>query len=311
MNSSCILDVSTSFKKLQAERRGIDGVISELTPLEGSKDVAALREYLTNVNMKVEVSGISNHDRSSLMFPSSSTKMNYSDSMGSSCVRSSRFIFRRSSKHDTTGQEERLEELRDTHRLENTSQVDQMEKLRQQLSETEALLAASQTEEDDVKRDSEIEHLRSEVSKANTVAKEEEEKRVKAISLLKTVRQKLVKAEKERDDALRELNEMKDKNLEEKEKDRAERANLEREINTINAEREKAVTGLRVQFDKDFTAAKERAERDIQVVKKQFDAETNALKVMYLYNTFFLTAYGLPDFALCGNFRQKVAYQHA
>ena len=178
-----------------------------------------------------------------------------------------------------------MEELRDTHRLETASQSDQIEKLRRQLSEAEALIAASQStalqkENDNAKRDSDIEHLRAEVSKATEIAKEEEEKRVKAISLLKTVRQKLVKAEKERDDVLRELNETRDKNLEEKEKDRAERANLEREVDAVNTEREKAVTGLRAQFDKDIAAAKDRAERDIQTGKKQFDTEMNALKVM-------------------------------
>ena len=54
--------MSTSFKKLQVERRDIDGVISELTPLKGSKDVAALREYLVNVNMKIEVSRVFRQD---------------------------------------------------------------------------------------------------------------------------------------------------------------------------------------------------------------------------------------------------------
>ena len=188
-----------------------------------------------------------------------------------------------------TGQEERLEELRDTHRLETTSQADRIEKLRQQLSEAEALVTASQsatsqTEKVNAKRDSDIEHLRAEVSKANGIAKEEEEKRVKAISLLKTVRQKLVKAEKERDDALRELNETRDRSLEEKEKDRAERANLEREVDAVNAEREKAVAGLRAQFDKDIAAAKDRAERDIQTTKKQVDVEMSALKVTHCAN---------------------------
>ncbi|KAF8560421.1 hypothetical protein OG21DRAFT_1600190 [Imleria badia] len=245
-------DVSTSFKKLQVERRDMDSVFSELTPLEGSKDVAALREYLINVNMKVELG----QDE----------------------------LQRLSGK--LTRQEARLEELQDTHRLENASQEDRIEKLRQQLSEAEALLAASQstasqTEEDNAKRHSDIERLRAEVSKANTIAKEEEEKRVKAISLLKTVRQKLVKAEKERDDALRDLNETRDKSLGEKEKDRAERANLEREVDVVNAEREKAITGLRAQFDKDIVAAKDRAERDVQTAKKQFDVETNALKTSY------------------------------
>lgn len=49
------IDVSTSFKKLQAERLVADTVIRELTPLEDTKDIAALRDYLTNINMKVEV----------------------------------------------------------------------------------------------------------------------------------------------------------------------------------------------------------------------------------------------------------------
>jgi len=55
MVANCQIDVSTSFKKLQAERLVADTVIRELTPLEDTKDIAALRDYLTNVNMKVEV----------------------------------------------------------------------------------------------------------------------------------------------------------------------------------------------------------------------------------------------------------------
>lgn len=37
----------------------MDNVITEMTPLSGSKDVEALREYLVNVNMKIEASGMS------------------------------------------------------------------------------------------------------------------------------------------------------------------------------------------------------------------------------------------------------------
>lgn len=159
-----------------------------------------------------------------------------------------------------------------------------MEKLRQQLSEAEALIVASQstvsqTKEDKDKRDSDIEQLRAEVTKANEMAKEEEEKRVKAISLLKTVRQKLVKAEKERDDVLRELSDARDRGLEERERDHAERVNLEKQVDAANAEQEKAVAGLRAQFDQDTAAAKDRAERDIQTVRQQLEAELNVQKV--------------------------------
>ncbi|KAG9314425.1 hypothetical protein JVU11DRAFT_5222 [Chiua virens] len=245
-------DVSIAFKKLQAERQEIDSIITELTPLESSKDVAALREYLVSVSMKVEFG----QDE----------------------------LQRLNGK--LTRQEERLEELRDTHRLETASHSDQIEGLRKQLREAEALIAASQytasqTEENNAMRTSEIDNLRAEVSKVNELAKEEEEKRVKAITLLKTVRQKLVKAEKERDDASRELNEARNKNMGEKEKDRAERANLEWEIDVANAGREKAIIELRAQFDRDIALVKERAERDMQAARKQFETETNTLKVSH------------------------------
>ncbi|EEB88159.1 hypothetical protein MPER_14160, partial [Moniliophthora perniciosa FA553] len=90
------------------------------------------------------------------------------------------------------------------------SQSEQIESLRKQLAETESLLKASQGtlsqgEDRAATQKAEIGRLQKEVDKAKDVAKEEEEKRVKAISLLKTVRQKLVKAEKDKEDAVKEL----------------------------------------------------------------------------------------------------------
>ncbi|KIK93656.1 hypothetical protein PAXRUDRAFT_828758 [Paxillus rubicundulus Ve08.2h10] len=245
-------DISTSFKRLQAERQAADSVIRELTPLEDTKDAAVLRDYLVNINMKVELS----QDE----------------------------LQRLNGK--LTRQEERFEELRDTHRLQMASQSDQIATLRQQLSEAEALISASQAsasqiEEDSVKRISELQQLHAEVAKAKEAAKEEEEKRVKAISLLKTVRQKLVKAEKDRDDAMRELADMREKERQDMEKDRAERAKLQSEIDAANLEREKVVSGLRTRFDKDIAAAKDRAEKDIQAARKQLDAELGALKASH------------------------------
>lgn len=245
-------DVSTSFKKLQAERSAVDDVIRELTPLEDVDDATVLRDYLSNVNMKTELT----QDE----------------------------LQRLNGK--LTRQEERIEELRDTHRLETRSQLDQIHKLRQQLNEAEALVAASQasashTEEETAKRNAEIERLAVEVTKAKEVAKEEEEKRVKAISLLKTVRQKLVKAEKDRDDALKEIGESKEKDRQERDKERAERARLQSEIDAVNAEREKAVTGLRTQFDKEVAAVKDRSEKELSAARAQFEVEIAALKMSH------------------------------
>lgn len=245
-------DVSTSFKKLQAERSAVNDVIRELTPLEDADDATVLRDYLSNMNMKTELT----QDE----------------------------LQRLNGK--LTRQEERIEELRDTHRLETRSQSDQIYKLRQQLNEAEALVAASQasashTEEETARRNAEIERLAVEVAKAKEVAKEEEEKRVKAISLLKTVRQKLVKAEKDRDDALKEIGESKEKDRLEREKERAERARLQSEIDAVNSEREKAVTGLRTQFDKEVATVKERSEKELSAARAQFEVEIAALKMSH------------------------------
>lgn len=183
-----------------------------------------------------------------------------------------------------SGQDERIEELRDTHRLESTSQSDQIDKFRRQLEEAEALLKASSNssskiEEDSAKRNAELERLQADVGKAKESAKEEEEKRVKAISLLKTVRQKLVKAEKDRDDATKELSGIREKDQVERDKERAERTKLQHEVDAVHAEREKAIVGLRVQFDRDLVALKERHEKEISALRGQLELEAVTTKV--------------------------------
>lgn len=174
------------------------------------------------------------------------------------------------------------------HRLESKSQSDQIETLRSRLSETEALYNASQSsvtqnEEASLKHKAELDKLQAEVTKSLGVAKEEEEKRVKAISLLKTVRQKLVKAEKEREDALRETQLLREKDRLEREKEFGEKNRLRQEIDTVNMEREKAVSGLRAQFDKEVAALKERQDKELASLKGQFELEAVTTKVPSIY----------------------------
>ena len=100
--------------------------------------------------------------------------------------------------------------------MESKSQIEQIDKLKAQIDEAEALLRATQgstarAEEEVAKQKAEVEHLKKEVERMKGNVKDEEEKRVKAVGLLKTVRQKLVKAEKERDDALKEVQSVKDR----------------------------------------------------------------------------------------------------
>ncbi|KAL0580384.1 hypothetical protein V5O48_001629 [Marasmius crinis-equi] len=242
-------DVSTSFKRLQAEKLAADTTLREFTPLETFQDNTALREYLENVKMKVEIS---------------------QEELKRLNVKLER-------------QEDRIEEMRDTHRLESGSQSDQIESLRKQLSETEALLKASQGsatqgEGQLASQKADMERLQKELDKAKEASKEEEEKRVKAISLLKTVRQKLVKAEKDKEDAVKELTTLREQEAAGKAREDAEKAKLRSEIETAHAEREKAVSTLKNQFEKELSLAKERHEKEMSAMKGQFELEAITMK---------------------------------
>lgn len=48
-------DVSTSFKRIQAEKLAADAVLREFTPIETMQDVDGLRNYMENLNLKTEV----------------------------------------------------------------------------------------------------------------------------------------------------------------------------------------------------------------------------------------------------------------
>ncbi|KAI0931966.1 hypothetical protein AcW2_000730 [Taiwanofungus camphoratus] len=245
-------DVSTSFKRLQAEKLAADKVLQEFTPVGSVQEVDALRDYMQNMNLKTEMT----QDE----------------------------IKRLTGK--LTRQEERIEELRDIHRLESKSQSDQIETLRGQVNEAEALLKASQgsttrLEEESVKRQTEIERLEYEIDRIKGVAKDEEEKRVKAVALLKTVRQKLVKAEKERDEISKEFQSFKSRENEQREKDSAEKLELQNEIQKVNSERETTVSGMRAQFDKELTALKDRQEKETAALRAQFELEAITTKSSY------------------------------
>ncbi|TCD61756.1 mediator complex subunit [Steccherinum ochraceum] len=245
-------DVSTSFKRLQAEKAAADRILRELTPLESIHDADALSDYFQNMNLKNEMA----QDE----------------------------IRRLTGK--LTRQEERIEELRDTHKLESKSQSDQIERLRAQIEETETLLKASQAAQLEAtelagKRTAEMETLRSEAENAKSTAKEEEEKRTKAIALLKTVRQKLVKAEKERDDTTKELHAWKDKEKEERAKEHEEKQRLHGEIEKVNHERDTAIAGLRAQFDKEVAGLKERHEKELLALRGQYELEAVTTKATF------------------------------
>ncbi|KAI0257559.1 hypothetical protein BJV78DRAFT_1349405 [Lactifluus subvellereus] len=242
-------DVSTSFARLQAEKSAADKVVQELTSAQSSQDADGLRDYLQNAHLKVEMS----QDE----------------------------IKRLTGK--LARQNDRIEELRETHRLESRSQIELVDELRSQLQQSETLLKAtrssnSQLEADVSKQKNETYQLRAEAERLSGLAKDEEEKRSKAISLLKTVRQKLVKAEKDREDALKDAASLRDSQRIERDREQIDREKLQGELNKLKVEKEVSLADLRAQFEKDLMASKQRSEREISALRSQFELETIAAK---------------------------------
>ena len=181
-------------------------------------------------------------------------------------------------------QDDRFDELRDTHRLESKSQSDQIDSLRRQLSEAEALVNASQsviTQRDNEASShaAEIASLKTELEEARRLQKEREAKEAKAIGLLRTARQSMAKAQQERDAAVKELGGAKQKQLSEREKALAEKASLTREVEAANAEKDRALNGMKAQFDREKAALRDRLEQETLTLRGQLELEAITAKV--------------------------------
>ena len=50
-----VIDVSTSFKRLQAEKLAADAVLRDNSPLEGISDAKGLRDFFSNLKAKDQV----------------------------------------------------------------------------------------------------------------------------------------------------------------------------------------------------------------------------------------------------------------
>ncbi|CAE6423643.1 unnamed protein product [Rhizoctonia solani] len=234
-------DISTSFKRLQAEKVAADKLIKEISPLEGISDLDGLRAYLTNQKMKVELSAEE--------------------------------IKRLAGQ--IRQQEERLEEVREMHKMEVSSQSDLIEKLRQQLTESEALLKVA--EADTTSSKNTISQHEVEIERLKRSLKDEEEKRTKAITLLKTVRQKLTKAEKDRDDVIKE----REKDKEDMSASRAEIERIKTDAERAKNERERDIAGIRDRFERELKETKERYEKELASRKGQYELEAITTKAAH------------------------------
>ncbi|WVW84815.1 hypothetical protein I302_106850 [Kwoniella bestiolae CBS 10118] len=224
-------DLSQRFTTLLTQTHKANQVLKDLTPLEGGiADHEALEGWVRMVNGKVD------------MITAEMKRL----------------------QDKLTLQDSRMEELRDTHRLEGSSQADLITKLRGELSEAQEQLKTSSTD------NTTLNQLKADLSKAQTQAKEEEEKRTKAISLLKTVRLKLVKVEKEKEEIEKDRAE-----------ERAERARASEEVERIKGEKEREVTTLRKGFERELASQKERYEKDMSTKKANWELEMITTKASH------------------------------
>ncbi|KAI9508782.1 hypothetical protein F5148DRAFT_1299180 [Russula earlei] len=253
-----VADISASLATSLAEKLAADKVLREMTSIQSCQDAEGLRDYLQNAQLKAE---------------------DEIRRLTGKLTRASDHYFR---------QEERIEELRETHRLESDSQIQLVDELRSQIQQNDALLKAarssnSQLEADIAKQRGELDQLRGEVEKARALMKSEEEKCNKAINHLKTVRQRLVKTEKERDDAFQEAAAIKDGQKAEREKEQLEREKLQADLNKLKVEKEVSLADLRVHLEKELMASKQRSEKEIFALRGQFELEAVEAKSSHEY----------------------------
>lgn len=119
----------------------------------------------------------------------------------------------------------------------------------------------------------------AEIERYKTIAKDEEEKCGKAMSLLKNMRRQLAAAKKKEEDALNEVKALRERDRGEKEGDRIEKMKLQQEMEMMRIEHEKALNGQKLQFDREMGLQKDWYEKELAAVRGQLELEIITLKV--------------------------------
>ena len=185
--------------------------------------------------------------------------------------------------------DDQLQGLHVNHKLETQALSEELRKMKIHLKETETLFDAAQrgvtdAEEMADQKKEEVSRLEKELEQSKNLAREEEEKRVKAITLLKTVRQKLVKAEKDRDDVCKEMATMREREKGNKDKDQAEKLRLLRDLDLSAQE----ISALRTQFEKDLAATRECFEQDVSTLKGEHELDLASAEVAISFSNLFI-----------------------
>lgn len=183
-------------------------------------------------------------------------------------------------------QKERFSELRDAHRQESRSQTERIDDLSAQAGSKDAALAAlaaklEQAEAATAASKAEVAKLNDEAVKLRQTAKDEEEKRTKALSLLRALRQKLVKTEKDKDEAEKARDELQARAKEAGDGTKADRVRFEQEVVSLRAAQQSEIAKLRASFEKDVQAQKAALEREAGARKAQFELDAITAKAVH------------------------------
>lgn len=117
--------------------------------------------------------------------------------------------------------------------------------------------------------------------KLKIVAKEEEEKRIKALSLLRALRQKLVKSEKDREEGDKEREALRVADLATQETIRTDKLRFEQEIVSLRAAQELQLTKLRQAFERETNSIRTQHERESTAKRGQTELNVITVKATH------------------------------
>lgn len=155
-----------------------------------------------------------------------------------------------------------------------------------QLSEKDAALKLlndqlSQAEEGAKLSAAAVEKGVEDYDKLKLVAKEEEEKRIKALSLLRALRQKLVKSEKDREEGDKEREALRVADVATQETVKADKLRFESEIVSLRAAQELQLTKLRQAFERETNSIRTQHERESTAKRGQTELDVITAKATH------------------------------
>ncbi|SCV69057.1 BQ2448_2077 [Microbotryum intermedium] len=249
-----LAELTSAHDRLSTLKSSLDKVVTTLVPAltSGISDVGAFEGHVRGLQSKAEAS------------TAEVTKLN-------------------GQLKQQTG---RIEELRGTHRLEQQSSIADLDALRDSLDTKDKLIASLEsrlTHATSSSQDAQSLATRhnDEYDKLKLIAKEEEEKRVKALSLLRALRQKLVKAEKEKEIAEGERDTAMADQDRATETLKSDRARFDQEVISLRAAQELQLSKMRSSFDREVASLRQQHERESAAKKSQAELDVITLKAAH------------------------------